>query len=73
MAKQPLPYLSDVHHEARSARPVEVGLRTLDIDEISGTAVGGGAQRGGDYLPLKACADANWASRWRRLRTARIR
>lgn len=70
MAKQPLPYLSDVHPEARSARPVEVGLRTIDIDEIGGTAVGGGAQRGGDYLPLKASRTANWASRWQRLRKA---
>jgi len=69
MAKQPLPSLSEVHPEARSARPVEVGLRTIDI-EIGGTAVGGGAQRGGDYLPLKASRTDNWASRWQRLRKA---
>lgn len=73
MAKKPLPYLSDIHHEARSARPVEVGLRTIDIDEIGGTAVGGGAQRGGDFLPLKASRTANWASRWQRLRKAQDR
>jgi hypothetical protein len=70
MAKQPLPSLSEVHPEARSARPVEVGLRTIDMDEIGGTAVGGGAQRGGDYLPLKASRTDNWASRWQRLRKA---
>ena len=70
MAKRPLPFLSDLHPEARSARPVEVGLRTIDIDEIGGTAVGGGALRGGDYLPLKAARTQNWASRWQRLRQA---
>jgi hypothetical protein len=70
MAKQPVPYLYDIHPEARSARPVEVGLRTIDLDEIAGTAVGGGAQRGGDFLPLKASRTANWAGRWQRLRKA---
>jgi hypothetical protein len=70
MGKQPLPFLYDVHPEARSARPVEVGLRTIDIDEIAGTAVGGGAQRGGDFLPLKPFRGANWAARWQRLRRA---
>ena len=69
MAKQPLPYLYDVHPEARNARPVEVGLRTIDIDEIGGTAVGG-AFRGGDYLPRKAARTKNWAARWQRLRKA---
>ena len=69
MAKQPLPYLYDVHPEARFARPVEVGLRTIDIDEIGGTAVGG-AFRGGDYLPRKAARTKNWAARWQRLRKA---
>jgi hypothetical protein len=70
MAKQPLPYLYGVHPEARSARPVEVGLRTIDIEEIAGTAVGGGAQRGGDFLPLRPSRTANWAARWQRLRKA---
>jgi hypothetical protein len=70
MAKQPLPYLYDLHPEARGARPVEVGLRTIDIEEIAGTAVGGGAQRGGDFLPLRPSRTANWATRWQRLRKA---
>lgn len=69
VAKQPLPYLYDVHAEARFARPVEVGLRTIDIDEIGGTAVGG-AFRGGDFLPIKAAQTKNWAARWQRLRKA---
>src|SRR4051794_20963662 len=66
MASQPLPFLYDVHPEARYARPVDAGLRTVDIDEIAGTAVGGGAQRGGDFLPLKSSRTNNWAQRWQR-------
>lgn len=70
MASMPLPYLYDIHPEARSARPIEVGLDTIDIGEIAGTAVGGGAQRGGDFLPLKPSRTGNWAARWQRLRDA---
>ena len=70
LASEPLPYLMDVHPEARSARPVQVGLRTIDVDDIAGTAVGGGAQRGGDFLPLKQFRGTNWNGRWQRLRRA---
>jgi hypothetical protein len=69
-ASTPLPFLYDVHPEARTARPVEVGLRTIDVSDIAGTAVGGGAQRGGDFLPLKPFRNANWVARWQRLRKA---
>ncbi|MEP6638260.1 MAG: hypothetical protein ABJC39_02840 [Chloroflexota bacterium] len=69
MASLPLPYLYEIHPEARFARPVEVGLQTIDIDDIAGTAVGGN-QRGGDYLPLKPSRTANWQSRWQRLKRA---
>jgi hypothetical protein len=67
---QPLPYLMDVHPEARAARPVQVGLRSIDVGDIAGTAVGGGAQRGGDFLPLRQFRGRNWAGRWQRLRRA---
>jgi hypothetical protein len=70
MGKQPLLFLYDVNPEARLARPVEVGLQTIDVDEIAGTAVGGGAQRGGDFLPLKPFRGGNWTGRWQRLRRA---
>ena len=70
MAGQPLEFLYDVHPEARSARPVEVGLQTIDVDRIAGTAVGGGAQRGGDFLPLRPFRGGNWNTRWQRLRAA---
>jgi len=66
----PLPYLNDVHPDVRLARPVQVGLRTIPVDEIAGTAVGGGDQRGGDFLPLKPFRGRNWATRWQRLRRA---
>ena len=73
MAAQPLPYLMDVHPEARAARPVQVGLRSIDVADIAGTAVGGGGQRGGDFLPLKQFRGKNWAGRWQRLRRAHDR
>ena len=73
MAQSPLPYLLEVHPEARAARPIQVGLRSIDVDAIAGTAVGGGDQRGGDFLPLKQFRGTNWAGRWQRLRAAHER
>ncbi len=72
MASQPLTYLYDDHPEARSARPVDVGTQTIDVDEIAGSAVGG-RQRGGDFLPLKSSRSKNWVGRWQRLRRAQDR
>ncbi|HSL75742.1 MAG TPA: hypothetical protein VK867_02275 [Candidatus Limnocylindrales bacterium] len=69
-AATPLASLNDVHPEVRRARPVPVGLRTIPVDEIAGTAVGGGDQRGGDFLPLKPFRGRNWAGRWQRLNRA---
>ncbi len=58
----------------RAARgPVEVGFRTIDVADIEGTAVGGGDQRGGDFLPLRQFRGANWKGRWQRLRRAHER
>lgn len=73
LGARPLAYLIDVHPGARAARPVQVGLRTIDVTDIAGTAVGGGAQRGGDFLPLKPFRGANWTGRWQRLRAANER
>jgi len=66
----PLPYLMAVHPEARAARPVQVGLRSVEVADVAGTAVGGGDQRGGDFLPLKQFRGRNWTGRWQRLRAA---
>jgi hypothetical protein len=70
LGRTPLPSLYDVHPEARKARPVHVGVVTIPVDEIRGTAVGGGDQRGGDFLPLKPFRGSNWAARWQGLRRA---
>jgi hypothetical protein len=69
-AANPLPYLNEAHPDVRRARSVQVGLRTIPVDAIAGTAVGGGDQRGGDFLPLKQFRGGNWRSRWQRLNRA---
>lgn len=73
MGATPLQYLNTVHPEVRTALPAQVGLRTIPVDEIAGTAVGGGDQRGGDFLPLKPFRGKNWAGRWQRLNRAQDR
>jgi len=70
LARQPLPYLYDLHPDARQANPRELGIKTIDADLIAGTAVGGATQRGGDFLPLKAFRSVNWQGRWQRIRAA---
>lgn len=72
-AAAPLAYLYDAHPEARFARPVQVGTREIEVEDVAGTAVGGGDQRGGDFLPLKPFRGHNWAGRWQRLRSAQER
>jgi hypothetical protein len=69
-AATPLSYLNDVYPDAGRARPIDVGLRTIPVDEIAGTAVGGGDQRGGDFLPLRPFRGRNWNGRWQRLNRA---
>lgn len=70
LGHQPLPMLYEEYPEARRATPHEVGLRTIDVADIAGTAVGGARQRGGDFLPLKPFRSDNWKARWQRLRSA---
>jgi hypothetical protein len=72
-AQHPLPILYEEHPEARTATPRELGLQTIDVADIAGTAVGGARQRGGDFLPLKPFRSENWRGRWQRLRTAAAR
>jgi len=70
LGRQPLPYLYDVHPEARKATPRDLGIRTIDVDQVVGTAVGPAGQRGGDFLPMKPFRSQNWAARWQRMRAA---
>lgn len=73
MAREPLANLYEVYPEAKLAAPRELGLRFVPVEEISGTAVAGIAQRGGDFLPLKPFRGENWAARWRRINDANNR
>lgn len=70
LGREPLASLPELYPEARQGRPVDVGIRTIDVNDIRGTAVGGGDQRGGDFLPLKPFRGLNWNARWQRLRQA---
>ncbi len=66
----PLPDLYRLHPEARHAPRRELGMRTVAVAEIVGSAVDGPAQRGSDFLPLPECRSANWKQRWRRINRA---
>lgn len=70
LGRNPLKSLPDLYPESAKARPVVVGLRSIPLDQIAGTAVGGGDQRGGDFLPLKPFRTQHWRARWQRLRKA---
>lgn len=69
----PLPNLYDVHPEARRAGRRQLGLLTIPVSRIRGTAVEGPAQRGRDFLPLPLLRSQNWQARWQRLRQAQDR
>jgi hypothetical protein len=69
-ARTPLPILYDVHPEARRALGHDVGLRSVALDDIAGSAVAGPAQRGGDFLPLPAFRSTNWQGRFKRVQRA---
>ena len=67
LGHEPLPVLYDVHPDARDRTPRELGVQTIEVADIAGTAVGGAQQRGRDFLPLKPFRTTNWAGRWQRL------
>jgi hypothetical protein len=69
----PLPNLFDLHPDARLSPRRELGLLTIPVSEIRGTAVEGPAQRGSDFLPLPALKSDNWRNRWQRIRAAQDR
>ena len=71
--RTPLESLYDLHPEARHAARRDLGLLTIPVARIRGTAVEGPPQRGGDFLPLPSLKSSNWRSRWQRLREAQER
>jgi hypothetical protein len=73
MAHQPLPNLWDDHPDTHRATIRELGLRSVPVAQIKGTAVAGPAQRGGDFLPLRDRRGADWRARWRRILDANER
>jgi hypothetical protein len=65
-----LPNLFELHPETRIASRRQLGLRTIPVREIVGTAVEGSAQRGVDFLPLRQLRSRNWRARYQRVRAA---
>jgi hypothetical protein len=72
-ARQLLPNLHELYPKVRTARRYELGLMTVALDDIAGTAVEGRAQRGGDFRPLPPMRTANWKARWLSLHLAQDR
>jgi hypothetical protein len=67
MGHEPLANLWDLHTEARRASIRELGLQTVPVEQIAGTAVEGAPQRGGDFLPLRDRRSDDWRARWQRI------
>ena len=70
MGREPLANLWEVHPEAHRASLRELGLMSVPVERIRGTAVEGPAQRGGDFLPLKDRRSDDWRARWQRILAA---
>ncbi len=68
--RTPLPNLFDLHPEARVVTRRNLGLVTIPVAAIRGTAVEGSPQRGADFTPLPRLKGANWRQRWQWLRAA---
>jgi hypothetical protein len=66
----PLPNLHDLHPEAARLPRRELGIRSIPLDRIAGTAVAGPNQRGADFKPLPAFRSKNWLGRMQRVRAA---
>jgi hypothetical protein len=67
MGHEPLANLWDLHPEAHRASIRELGLQSVPVERIGGTAVEGAPQRGGDFLPLPDRRSDDWRARWQRI------
>jgi hypothetical protein len=68
--RKTLPNLFELHPEVRIASRRQLGLRTIPVKEVVGTAVEGGAQRGANFQPLPQLRSRNWRGRYQRIRAA---
>jgi hypothetical protein len=68
-SRDPLPLLWEVHPAANNAARRDLGLLTVPLEQIRGTAVEG-AQRGGDFKPIPRLRGTNWQGRWHRIKSA---
>ncbi len=66
-ARDPLPNLWDLHPEAFRASIRQLGIHSVPVDQVLGTAVEGPGQRGRDFLPLRERRSDDWRSRWQRI------
>jgi hypothetical protein len=67
MGHEPLANLWDAHADARRASIRDLGLQSVPVEAIAGTAVEGAPQRGGDFLPLPDRRSQDWRGRWQRI------
>ncbi len=73
MGHEPLANFWELHPEAKRAAIRELGVRSVSVGDILGTAVEGPSQRGGDFLPLSDRRSDDWRSRWQRILSANER
>lgn len=64
-----LPSIHDLHPEARSAPRRRIGLRSVPLDQITGT-MRHPSQNTADFLPLPRLRGENWRGRWQRITRA---
>jgi hypothetical protein len=69
--RQRLPALHETYPDAVAGSRVELGLRTVPVDAIRGTASMGRSTRRRDFLPFPAARGRDWEWRWQRLQLAR--
>ena len=67
--RETLPSLYDVHPAAGTAPRRSIGLRSVPIDRIAGTARNP-SQNTADFLPLPRLRGRNWLARWQRINRA---
>jgi hypothetical protein len=65
-----LPVMTDSHPESRHAARIQLGLQTVQVASIMGTASRNQRQRDDEFMPLPEARGPNWNERWQHLRQA---